>query len=213
MNNIKKKLLLVGGGGHCKSILDTLYRRNLYEEIGVVDQVIHTDKILDSYLVGTDENLLALFEQGYTNAFVSVGSIGNPMLRKRLFSKILNIGFDIPNIIDPTAYVGTQCHLGRGIFVGKRAVINTSTEIGDAAIVNTGTIVEHDCKIGSFVHLAPNATICGDVSIGCDTHIGANATVIQGLQIGSNVIIGAGSVVTKSIENYKKYCGVPAKEI
>lgn len=213
MNNKKKKLLLIGGGGHCKSILDTLYRCNLYEEIGVVDKAIHANKILDSYLVGTDDALPVLFEQGYTDAFVSAGSIGNPALRKKLFSKILEIGFDIPNIIDPTAYVSTQCHLGKGIFFGKRVVVNTSVEIDNAAIVNTGVIIEHDCKIGSFVHLAPGATICGDVSIGCDSHIGANATVIQGLEVGSNVLIGAGSVVTKSIKDYKKYCGVPAKEI
>lgn len=212
MSNMKKKLLLIGGGGHCKSILDTLYRCGVYHDIGIIEQKLHVGhKVLDTPVIGTDGDLISLLRDGYTDAFISVGSIGDPTLRKKLHKKISDIGFFIPNIIDSSSYIGLDCHLGCGIFIGKNVVINASVTIGDAAIINTGAVIEHDCQIGDFVHIAPRAIICGDVCIGNNSHIGANSTIIQGTKIGNNVIIGISSAVVKSVPDFQKYCGVPAR--
>ena len=211
---MKRKLLLIGGGGHCKSILDALYRCDDYEEIGIVERDSHAgSKILETYIVGTDDDLPDLFQKGYTDAFVSVGSVGDSSLRHKLYQKISDIGFHIPNIIDPTAGIGAGCHLEAGVFVGKRAIVNADTVIEKAGIINTGAVIEHDCRIGAFAHVAPGAVVCGNVSIGGDSHIGANATVIQGVRIGEGVTIGAGSVVVKSVPDFQKYCGVPARKM
>ncbi|WP_235853228.1 acetyltransferase [Luxibacter massiliensis] len=212
MSNMKKKLLLIGGGGHCKSILDTLYRCDGYHDIGIIEQKLCVGyKVLDTPVIGTDDDLVSLLRDGYTDAFISVGSIGDPTLRKKLHKKISDIGFFIPNIIDSSSYIGLDCQLGCGIFIGKNVVINASVTIGDAAIINTGAVIEHDCQIGDFVHIAPRAIICGDVCIGNNSHIGANSTIIQGTKIGNNVIIGISSAVVKSVPDFQKYCGVPAR--
>lgn len=210
---MNKKILLIGGGGHCKSILDTLYRGNHYSKIGIVDQNCSLEQIMDSHIVGTDADLPSLFMDGYKEAFISIGSVGSPKVRKKLFDSILEIGFTIPNIIDPSSIVSEHCNLGKGIFIGKRAIINAGASIANAAIINTGAIIEHDCIIDTFVHVAPGATLCGNVIVGKDTHIGAGATVIQGCKIGNNVVIGAGSVIVNSLEDSKKYYGVPGKEM
>ena len=33
-----KNILLVGGGGHCKSVLDTLLKLNRFSKIGIIDK-------------------------------------------------------------------------------------------------------------------------------------------------------------------------------
>lgn len=209
-----KKLLLIGGGGHCKSILDTLYTCNAYEEIGIIEQAhISAKKVLDTDIIGTEENLPALKEAGYTDAFISVGSVGNPAVRIKLFRQLMNLCFNIPIIVDPSSYIGFNCHIGTGVFIGKNTIINAETKIGNGAIINTNAIIEHDCEIGAFVHIAPGSTICGNTYIGNHSHIGAGATVIQSVHIGKGVIVGAGSVVVGSIEDFQRYCGVPAKKM
>lgn len=209
-----EKIILLGGGGHCKSIIDTIQTSRLYEIVGIIDfkqnigQYINEIKILDS-----DENLIKYKNQGIENAFVTVGSIGNPRIRIKLYTLANRIGFKIPIIIDNSAIVSNDVIIGSGTFVGKKAIINTESVIGCNCIINSGSIVEHDCMIGDFAHISPGTTLCGGVRVGKNTHIGANSTVIQYKAIGENVIIGAGSVVTKNIKNNIKAYGNPCKEV
>ena len=160
MKNINKKILLIGGGGHCKSVLDTLYRTSLYEEIGVIDipKTIST-KILDAKVIGIDKDLLSLYGQGYQNAFVTVGSVGSPALRIKLYQQLEEIGFYIPNIIDPSAIVSPYITIGNGNFIGKNVIVNADVTIGNGTIINTSSIIEHDCKVKSFAHISPNSVI------------------------------------------------------
>lgn len=195
---MSRKILLLGAGGHCKSVIDTLNSIGSFEDIGIVEK----DKLVNSTLeniVGYDDDLADLYNAGYEYAFVTLGSIGNPKNRINLFNKIMNIGFKIPNIIDPSAIVSNNIVMGYGNFIGKRAVINTGTIIGNGVIVNTGSIVEHDCKLENFVHLAPGSILCGGVAVGENSHIGAGAIIKQSIIVGSNSIIGMGSVVLNNI--------------
>ena len=123
-----KKLLLIGGGGHCHSVLDSVLKQNQYDEIGIIDR---TDtSALEIPVVGSDEDLPGLFRDGWTDAFISVGSVGNTALRRRLYKMVTDIGFYIPVIQDPTAVIANGVRLGQGVFVGKNAVINTNSIIG-----------------------------------------------------------------------------------
>jgi galactoside O-acetyltransferase len=53
----------------------------------------------------------------------------------------------------------------------------------------------------------------GRVVIGAHAIIGANAVVLPNIEIGEGVTVGAGSVVTKSLEPWGIYAGVPARRI
>lgn len=61
--------------------------------------------------------------------------------------------------------------------------------------------------------LATLATKEQVTSIGNDCWIGRNVVVMSGVTIGDGVVVGAGSVVTKDLEPYGIYAGVPAKLI
>ena len=191
-----KKIVLIGGGGHCKSVLDTLLRNREYEEIVITDPGIPAgERIMGCAVAGNDDVLPALLKAGFCDAFVTVGSISSTKLRRILFEKAAQIGFRLVNITDCSAVVADSAQLGKGVFIGKAAVVNAEARIGNAAIINTGAIVEHECRIGNFVHVSVGAALCGNVSVGDDTLIGAGAVVIQDIRIGERVIIGAGSTV------------------
>jgi len=211
---MNKKILLVGGGGHCKSVLDSLIPLNEYMEIGIVDKKEHIGKtIMGIPVVGYDEDLLNLYNKGYHYAFITVGSTDNPAVRVKLYNILNEIGFEMPKIIDSTSSVSKHVHIEDGVYIGKQAIVNVGAVIKKCSIINTGSIVEHDCHIGEFVHVAPGAVLNGEVKVGNYSHIGSNATVRQQVQIGSNTIIGMGSVVTKDFVNGVTAFGNPCREM
>lgn len=210
---MNKKILLLGAGGHCKSIIDSLVMNQIYTDIGIVDKESRESNILGISRVGIDADLYDLYRQGWTDAFISVGSIGDTSLRRKLYVDILKIGFTIPSIVDRTAVIAADIKLPMGVYIGKRAVINAGTVLGACAIINTGSIIEHDCNIGDFAHISPGAVLCGQVSVGADTHIGAGSVVLQKLSIGDHTVIGIGSVVTKSIPDHVRAYGNPCKVV
>lgn len=205
----KKKLLLIGGGGHCRSVLDSVLELNTYSEIGIVD---NTDcSCLGVSVVGSDEDLPFLRDSGWSDAFITVGSIGDTTTRRRLFELVKGIGFGIPVIVDPSSVVARDVQILEGSYVGKRAVVNTGAHVGICSIINTGAIVEHDCVVSSYVHISPGAVICGHVTVGEDTHIGAGSVLRQSVSIGSRCMIGAGSVVVSNVKDNVKAYGNPCR--
>lgn len=209
-----KKILLIGGGGHCRSVLDCLLQTKEYMDVGILGTREEIGKsVLGIPILGTDEDLYDLRQKGYRYAFVTVGSVGNPFLRVQLYQKAKEVGYQIPNIIDPSAMVSAYAHLEEGIFIGKGAIVNAGAHILHGAIINTGSIVEHDCRIDSFAHIAPGVVLSGGVHIGEQTHIGSNSTVKQMITIGAHSIIGMGSVVLKEISDHRVAYGNPCKEV
>lgn len=211
---MNKRILLLGGGGHCESVLDSLVGLGTYAEIGIIDN----EKSLGSgvagvFVVGCDDDLPALYAAGYGSAFVTIGSIGDTGPRNKVFKLLKKLGFETPNIIDPTAVVGQNVELGTGVYIGKNAVVNAGAKVGSGVIINTGAIVEHGSTIGDFAHLATGAVLCGQVSVGERTHIGAGCVVRQGITIGHDTTIGMGSVVLEDIGDHLVAYGNPCKAV
>ena len=208
---MKKRLLLIGGGGHCRSVLDSVLAANVYDGIGIVDP--DGTPCLGIPVVGRDEDLPRLYSEGWTDAVITVGSVGDTGLRRRLYATVKAIGFSLPAVVDPTAAVGKDAALGEGTFVGKQAVINAGARTGVCAIVNTGAILEHDCRIGDFSHVSTGAVLCGQVMVGNDAHIGAGSTVRQSIRIGDGALVGIGSTVVKDVPGGVKAYGNPCRVV
>lgn len=197
-----EELVLVGFGGHAKSVVDSIEETGIYHIAGYTDPeercAYHGYRCL-----GTDEALPDLFKDGIQKAFICVGFLGKGNIRNQLYNRIKEIGYQIPIIIDPSAIVSETAQIGEGAYIGKRAVLNAGAQIGNMAIVNTGAIIEHESRVGAFSHIAVGAVLCGNVSVGDNCLVGAGTTVIQEVWIGDGTVIGAGSVV---LGNVKKGC-------
>jgi sugar O-acyltransferase (sialic acid O-acetyltransferase NeuD family) len=210
---MKKKILLIGAGGHGKVVLDALLAQKEYVVAGIIDvkKLVGT-KVLGGEVIWTDADLPRLFKSGIKYCIIAVGSIGDPGLRVKLSETAKGVGFSFPNVISPKAVVSPHAVLGEGNYVAPGAIINAGTRIGNHCIINTGAIVEHDCVIHDFVHLSPGAVLSGGVAVGDQSHIGSGSVVVQYLKIGSKVMIGAGSVVTKDVPDGIKAFGNPCRE-
>lgn len=205
------KLVLLGAGGHCKSVIDSI-DRSKYEIVGILDKKEMIGHIINGIkVIGEDNMARSLINNGVVSAFITVGSIGNVEVRKDLYLYLKGLGYNLPNIIDKSAIIAQDLIIGEGNYIGKRAIINVSNKLGNMCIVNTGAIAEHDCNLGDFVHLAPASVLSGGVSIGNDTHIGTGTVIIQNVRVGCNVLVGAGSVVVKDIEDSETGFGNPYK--
>lgn len=209
-----EKLLLIGGGGHCKTVIEAIESEKKFNEIGIIDTNENVGKsILSHPIIGADQDLKMLREQGYKHAFISMGSIGDPTKRIALYHLVKGMQFQIPIIIDKTAHVSKYAKISQGVFVGKNVIVNADAVIGEGVILNTGCIIEHDCRIGDFSHIASGAVLSGNVTIRDSVHIGANSVIRQGIHVGEKTVVGIGSVVVKDIESDCVAVGNPCRKV
>lgn len=187
-----EEIIIIGFGGHAKSIADCIERQGMYHIYGYTD--VKDNGVKYEYL-GNDDVLQSVFDNGVANAVVGIGYLGKGNTRNRIYSLLKDIGYNLPVIIDPSAIVSSSASIGEGVFVGKGAVINTESTIGKMAIINTRALIEHECKIGDFTHVAVTAVVCGQVNIGNDAFIGANSTIIQCMEIKDRGFVPAGAVI------------------
>lgn len=209
-----KRILLIGGGGHCRSVLDAIRAAGIYEDLGIVDKHMEPgDSCMGAPVIGKDEDLPELFREGWRDACITVGSVGDTTIRRHIYTMLCTLGFSLPVVVDPTAVLASDSELHPGVFVGKRAIVNAGSKIEDCAIINTGAIIEHECMVGAFSHISPGAVLCGQTTVGKYTHIGAGTVIRQQIKIGSNTCIGMGSTVVKDIPDNVIAYGTPCRVI
>lgn len=202
-------IIILGYGGHAKSIVDIVEQEGIYNIKGFVTP---TGREVDNYrghgVIASDKELPVLYDQGIKNAIIGIGFMGNSKVRNQLYNELKKIGYYLPTVIDNTAIIAKDVSIEEGTVVGKGCIINSDSRIGKMTIINTHTVIEHECRIGAFSHIAVSSVLCGGVKVGNETFVGANTTVKQGVEIGNNVIIGMGSVVLNNVKNKTKCMGL-----
>lgn len=209
-----EEIVLLGFGGHSKSVIDTIERQNEYKIIGVLEKKEKREAKYRGYrCIGGDEKLEELFKSGIKHAFVTLGFMGKADIRNRIYYTLKAIGFTLPVKVDPSCLIAKDVSIGEGTFVGKGAIINADAHIGKMCIINTGSILEHETKVGDFCHISVGTLLCGQVQVGDNSFIGAGATVIQGIHVGSGSIVGAGSSVVKKVDDNTLVYGKTVKRL
>lgn len=211
--NAREPLILVGGGGHCRSVLDVIAADGGYEVVGIVERRRGNQAGPEGIaIIGADEDL-AVLSEGYRNFLVTIGQVGHSGRRKELFEYLAQLGVRLPTIVSPFARVAVSVRLGAGTVVMHDARVNAGARIGDNCIVNTCALIEHDTVIGDHCHVATGAIVNGQCSVGSNVFIGSGAILCHGVQIADGTIIGAGAVVIETIEEVGTYVGSPARRI
>lgn len=202
---MKRKLIIVGTGGHGKVVLD-IAKQNGYTDISFLADNPQGEIWCGYPVLGTSLDALQ-----YPDA-VFIVAVGNTAVRKQIQKRLSLQGLQFATLIHPSAIVAEDTVIGEGSVIVAGAVINPGAVLGKGVIVNTCASVDHDCLIGDFVHIAVGAHISGTVAIGECTWIGAGAIVSNNISVAAGCTVGAGAVVIKHIRESGTYIGVPAKK-
>ncbi len=190
---MKPKLILIGGGGHCKSCIDVIEQENKFIIAGIVDVNTSISDLLGYPLLGHDEDL-AMLKLSYDYALITTGQIKTPAIRIRLLDYAKSLGFKLPTIISPRAYVSKHAKIGNGTIVMHDALINAGAIVGDNCIINTKSLIEHDAVIENNCHISTGAVINGGVIVKQGSFVGSNAVTKESVDTKENDFIKAGSL-------------------
>ena len=192
-----KDIILIGGGGHCKSVIDVIEQEGKFKIAGIVDKPELLDsKVLGYSVIGNDSDLSSLVKK-YQCALITVGQIKSPDLRIKLFSLANKVGFFLPSIISPRAYVSKHAVVGKGAIVMHDALINANAKIGENCIINSKALIEHDAVIENHCHISTGSIINGGTVVKCHTFFGSNSVAKENIVIEKQSVIGGGVAVLK----------------
>tara|TARA_B100001057_G_C22766504_1_gene917851 strand:- start:456 stop:1043 length:588 start_codon:yes stop_codon:yes gene_type:complete len=194
MSEIKPNIILIGGGGHCVSVIDVIENDNKFNILGILDSNIKEDNVLGYQILGGD-NLIPELVNENTYFLITVGQIKSYSSRKKIAKILIENKAKLATIISTLAYVSKHATIGEGSVIMNGAVVNAKSTIGKNCIINTKSNVEHGVSIGDFCHLSTCAVINGDSVIENGTFIGSNATISNDVSIKENSIISAGKFI------------------
>lgn len=211
-----KKIVILGTGGNCTDILDTLLDINdtqgnlIYECIGFLDdnpekwnQSFHGVKVLGSLQKANELN---------DCSFVfGIGSTSNFWKRGDILAKIGIEDERFKTIVHPTASVSRMAIVGKGTVIFQNVTITSNATIGKHVYILPNSVISHDDTIGDFTCIAGGVCISGNVRIGQACYIGTNSAVRDGITIGDHCLIGMGSVVMKDVPENNVVAGNPAR--
>lgn len=193
---MKKPLILIGGGGHCKSVIDAAESAG-YTILGVLDQPEKVGQdILNYKYIGTDDDIPNYVDKA--EFVITVGQIKSSSIRHKIAERVAKAGGNLATVVASDAYVSKYATIGEGTVVLHKAFVNAGARVGKNCIINTMVNIEHDAQIGDFCHISTGTMVNGETKIGHDTFVGSGSTLYNCIEIADNSIIPAGSVVRKS---------------
>jgi len=209
---MKKPLVLVGGGGHCKSVIEAAESAG-YSILGVLDMPEEVGKtILSTKVIGTDDDIPNYVDKA--EFVITVGFIKNPATRIKLYNKVKEAGGKLATVIASTAHVSKYAEIGEGTVVLHQAFVNADAKVGKNVILNNFVNIEHDAVIGNQCHISTGAMVNGGAEIAEGTFIGSQSVVNQGIKIKwGGAIIASLSVVNKDVLEKGIFAGNPIKKI
>jgi sugar O-acyltransferase (sialic acid O-acetyltransferase NeuD family) len=197
----KPMILIYGGGGHAKSVMEIVLQNGVHAIAGIVDddQSLTGNQVLDIPILGTREILPMLAAKSVHLAANGVGGILDSKVRIRVFNLLESAGFSFPVLIHPRATVEPSAKVGQGVQVFANAYVGSEAFLGSRCMINTNAVVSHDCTIGEYTHIAPGAMLAGHVHVGARTLIGMGVTTSIGVRIGEGVRIGNGAILLADV--------------
>lgn len=191
-----RKLIVYGGGGHGKSIIEAIRSQSVYEIVGVIDDgLVAGDRILDIEILGGSKVLADLLDKGIGQAVNAIGGIGDIKSRIQVFELIMDNGFSCPTVAHASAVIEPSAEIASGVQILPLSYVGSAASIGFGVIINTSAVVSHDCSLADYVNISPGAMLAGGVEIGYGTLIGMGVTINLNVSIGENVRIGNGATV------------------
>lgn len=186
---MSKRVIVIGAGGHGRSVAEAILLLGRDELVGFVDDGADANAKVWTYpILGRTDSLHTLRE----HADAVVVAIGNNTVREKLHARAREVGFELLSVIHPTAFVSPTAALGSGCAVMAGAVVGTEAHLGEGVIVNCGATVDHHCRVDAFGHLGVNACMAGGSVLGHRAWMQAGAALGYGVKIAADTVLEPG---------------------
>ena len=181
---MKEKIVIVGGGSFICNLINYIESMGKYDIVGYTDMQDNGTFYHVTYL-GTDDILPQLFQNGVRCAALAIGNrLNNTQLKQKVYSNLKAIGFELPvikgqyvvvhkgveigegSILRDGAIIQSNCHLGKCVMIGDRAIITHNTTIGDFSQVVSGCVLGRNLTIGKSVFFGYGAVVTNDHKLG-----------------------------------------------
>ena len=193
-------LILFGGGGHSKTLIDLIRAEGRYTLAGIVDDGLPAGSaVLGVPVLGDSDLLPELVRQGIGLAVNAVGGIGNVDARLKVFERLTQAGFAFPAVVHPSAVIDASVQLAPRVQVLAQAYISADSRIGFGSLINAGAVVSHDGRLGQVVNLSPGALLAGRVTVEDYAQVGMGATINMDITIGRRARVGNGATVKADV--------------
>lgn len=213
----KGEIMVLGiycAGGFGGTVLELA--RELNEDSNRWDNIYFINDVVPS--IETEVEVLS-FEE-FTKLFspqkaeIIIAS-GEPFGRLKLFDKVKEKGYTLPNMIHPSSVTAFKVsRIGEGNIIQDFVHISPSNvEIGNNNVFMTFSRIAHDCRVGNHCVFTSSTNCSGRVNVEDGCYIGTGAKLRDKINIKRNAIIGMGAIVIKSVTENSVVVGNPAKEI
>jgi len=200
-------IILVGGGGHCRSCIDVIEQEGRFEIVGIVDMPEEIGTSLLGYpVIGSDDDLTQLTEK-HRYFFLTLGQIKTPQRRIEIYRQLQQLGADLPTIVSPRAYISRHAEVGGGTIVMHNVIVNAGAKVGENCILNSRALIEHDASIGNCCHISTGAIVNGGTQVADGTFVGSGAVIRDNTRVGSYSLIGGGVSVMEEVPDKTIYTG------
>lgn len=203
----KPSLILIGAGGHAHACIDVIEQHGGYRIAGLIGM---PDEIHDFHLgyavIGTDTDLPELHKT-IPYALITLGQIKSSIQRITLYQQVVALGFQLPTIISPSAYVSHHASICAGTIVMHGAIVNAGASVGKNCIINTRALIEHDATVADHCHMSTGAILNGNTMIGSGSFVGSGSIIKQGVSVGQNCLVGMGLAVRNNLPDNAKFIG------
>ncbi len=162
-----KNLLIIGAGGHGKVVKEVAEATNEYNKIDFLDD--NSEEAVGKI------NELSKFQSDYNDVFVG---IGNNSFRLKCIEEAEKLGYEIPILIHPTAYVSKSAFIGSGTVIEPKALVNANTQVGEGCIISVGAIIDHDVVLENGVHANAGSIVKAGAKVSALTKLEAGEVVL-----------------------------------
>lgn len=193
-------LVVYGGGGHSKAIIELVRAAGLFHPVGIIDDHLPVGtSIMGLPVLGGAERLAGLYAEGVRLAANAVGGIGNVSVRINVFEALTRAGLRCPTLVHPSAWIEPSATLADGVQVLAKTYVSSDVQIGFGSVLNAGVVVSHDCHLGRIVNLSPGAMLAGGVVLEDYVQVGMAATINLNIHVGQRARIGNGATVKRDV--------------
>jgi sugar O-acyltransferase (sialic acid O-acetyltransferase NeuD family) len=201
---MKPELILVGGGGHCRSCIDVIEVESKYKIAGIVDIPDKCgSRVLGYEIIGCDKDFPELIKK-FPNFLITLGQIKSATRRNALFNQLIEMGVTLCTIVSPMAYISRHATIGKGTIVMHGAIVNAGARVGNNCIINTKSLIEHDAVIGDDCHISTGSIVNGGTIIREKTFLGSNSVTSENIEINKQSLVGCGVRIKQSLPEGSK---------